>query len=374
VARLPFPQDLLQKLSTLESPLSKRPATPSAALPSKVHRMQFPETSLAPGIEVPVPVFRGSQQASRRPKNPFDSPCLSDDFRNYLPLPATLDPHLEEALLHVLENPGSLVRPRIVLQMALAYGVETARAKDLAIALEYFHTASLLFDDLPCMDDARERRGLPCTHVAYGEAGAILTALALVNRAYALSWKAASGSPQNRQSLVLDYLERRLGVQGLLGGQSLDLHYSQLPHDGETNRQIACGKTVSLIRLTLVLPALLGGASSRELQLIERIATCWGLSYQIADDLKDVLQSASETGKTVARDMLLDRPNTALALGVPAAVKRLNRLIGLGERALNGLLVSRPAVSFLRKLRNDLQSEVARVSEGAAQLTAAARS
>ena len=108
--------------------------------------------------------------------------------------------------------------------------------------------------------------------------------------------------------------------------------------------------------------------------MIERIATCWGLSYQIADDLKDVLQSASETGKTVARDMLLDRPNTALALGVPAAVKRLNRLIGLGERALNGLLVSRPAVSFLRKLRNDLQSEVARVSEGAVQLAAAARS
>ena len=68
-----------------------------------------------------------------------------------------------------------------------------SRAKDLAIALEYFHTASLLFDDLPCMDNASERRGVPCVHLAFGEAGAILAALALINRAYALSWRAVSG-------------------------------------------------------------------------------------------------------------------------------------------------------------------------------------
>jgi geranylgeranyl pyrophosphate synthase len=300
--------------------------------------------------------------------NAFDTTNLGKDFTAFLPLPAKLDPHLEEALRHVLSTPGNLVRPRIVAQMAVAYGIETAPAKDLAIALEYFHTASLLFDDLPCMDDAAERRGLPCTHTVYGEAGAILAALALINRAYALAWRAATRCEPGCQSEALTYLEQRLGVEGLLDGQSLDLHYSSLPHDRETNQRIALGKTVSLIRLSLVFPAILGGASVRERQLLERIATFWGLSYQIADDLKDVLQSPAETGKTSARDGLLDRPNTALALGTDAAVHRLRRLIALGDRTLTRLMVTRPAVYFLGKLRLDLQAEVTRISEEACEL------
>jgi geranylgeranyl pyrophosphate synthase len=300
--------------------------------------------------------------------NAFDNTNLGKDFAGFLPIPAKLDPHLEEALRHVLSTPGNLVRPRIVAHMALAYGLEPTRAKDLAIALEYFHTSSLLFDDLPCMDDATERRGLPCTHTVFGEAGAILAALALINRAYALAWRAAAGCDQSYQAEALTYLEQRLGVEGLLDGQSLDLHYATLPHDRETNQRIAVGKTVSLIRLSLVFPAILGGASARERQLLERIAMFWGLSYQIADDLKDVLQSPAETGKTGARDGLLDRPNTALALGTDAAVQRLQRLIRLGDRTLKHLLLSRPAVYFLGKLRADLQAEATRISEDACEL------
>jgi len=112
---------------------------------------------------------------------------FEEAFSSGLALPGTLDPNFEDALRHVLSNPGSLVRPRLVFQMATAYGMESGDAQDLAVALEYFHTASLLFDDLPCMDNALERRGAPCTHVVFGEDGAILTALALINRAYAHS-------------------------------------------------------------------------------------------------------------------------------------------------------------------------------------------
>ena len=86
-------------------------------------------------------------------------------FTDHLPLPATLEPHLKEALKRVLQNPGSLRRPEIALEVALCYEVPKVIATDLAIALEYFHTASLLFDDLPAMDDAVERRGIPCVHV-----------------------------------------------------------------------------------------------------------------------------------------------------------------------------------------------------------------
>jgi geranylgeranyl pyrophosphate synthase len=300
--------------------------------------------------------------------NVFDATDLGYEFAAYLPMPTKIEPHFEEALRHVLGNPGNLVRPRIVFQMAVAYDLSVDRAKDLAIALEYFHTSSLLFDDLPCMDNALRRRGAPCAHLAFGEAGAILSALALINRAYALVWRVACESPQNRQSQALNYIEHCLGVEGILDGQSLDLNYATLPHDSETTRRIAFGKTVSLIRLTLVLPAILGGASAHELRLLERIAMYWGLSYQIADDLKDVLQGSSETGKTAARDVLLDRPNTAIVLGIPDAVDRLVRLIRLGDKTLDRLLLSMPALAFLGKLRDDLQAEVTRVTQDACEL------
>jgi len=298
---------------------------------------------------------------------------FADAFRTGLPLPATLDSHLEEAIRHVLDNPGSLVRPRMVFQVATAYGLDPAHARDLAIALEYFHTASLLFDDLPCMDNASERRGVPCVHLAYGEAGAILTALALINRAYALIWRAASAATPQVQTHALAYIEQCLGLDGLLNGQSLDLHYATLPHDRETTERVARGKTVSLIRLTLVLPALLGEASPREIQLLERIALYWGLGYQMVDDLKDVLESTAGAGKTVARDLLLDRPNAASAMGIPGAVARLTRFIDLGDKTLHRLLQSRLSLSFLEKLRSDLEEELARVTGSARALSAGAR-
>jgi geranylgeranyl pyrophosphate synthase len=298
---------------------------------------------------------------------------FEDLFRTGLPLSATLDPHFEEALRHVLDNPGSLVRPRMVFQVATAYGLDAAPARELAIALEYFHTASLIFDDLPCMDNASKRRGVPCVHLAFGEAGAILAALAFINRAYALIWRAVLAASPHVQSGALIYIEQCLGLEGLLNGQSLDLHYATLPHIRETTEQVARGKTVSLIRLTLVLPAMLAGASAREIQLLERIAIYWGLSYQMVDDLKDVLESAGEAGKTVARDLLLDRPNVASAMGVPGAVARLTRFIHLGDRTLYRLLQSRSGLSFLERLRSDLEEELARVTGSVCAMPAGAR-
>jgi len=287
---------------------------------------------------------------------------LARAFKTSLPLPKALEPNFEDSLRYVLDNPGSLVRSKLVYQMATAYGMQSDAARELATALEYFHTASLLFDDLPCMDDANERRKALCTHLVFGEDSAILTALALINRAYALTWRAVASCPQNRQNGALAYVERCLGVGGLLNGQSFDLHYAALPHTLETTEHIARGKTVSLIRLTLALPALLGGASQNELRQIDRVALFWGLGYQILDDLKDVLQTSEQSGKTPARDALLARPNTAVAIGVHRAVRRLTRLIDLGDKALARLLAVRPELDFLERLRGELQAELASVT------------
>jgi geranylgeranyl pyrophosphate synthase len=284
-------------------------------------------------------------------------------FSDSMPLPATLEPHLRDALVRVLQNPGSMVRPEIVLEVALGYGLPEGLATDMAIGLEYFHTASLLFDDLPAMDDAAERRGSPCVHIDFGDAGAMLAALALVNRAYALTWRAVAGARSSRHRRALEYVESHLGLDGLLNGQSLDLHFASVPHDQRRTERTAIGKTVSLIRLTLILPAMLGDASENELQLLERIALFWGLSYQIVDDLKDVLQSSRESGKTPLRDFVLGRPNLALTLGIGQAAERLQRLIGLGDRTLDRLVAMRPGVAFLRNLRGELGEEAAKLTE-----------
>jgi geranylgeranyl pyrophosphate synthase len=276
-----------------------------------------------------------------------------------------LDAPLREALKLVLNNHGSLIRPEIVLDLALGYGLDEVAATNLAIGLEYFHTASLLFDDLPAMDDATERRGTPCIHVEFGDSVAMLAALALINRAYALVWRAAAQCAPPQQPKALAFLEHHLGVGGLLHGQSMDLHYGSHAPSRETAEQIAIGKTVSLMRLTLVLPAILGGAPAAELHLLQRIALFWGLSYQIADDLKDVLQSSSESGKTSSRDHSLGRPNIALVLGVEGAVDRLRRFIKIGDRMVARLTQLRPDLCFLEEIRSELDEEAGRLMQSA---------
>jgi geranylgeranyl pyrophosphate synthase len=322
---------------------------------------------MASGRVVEIRDWRGSIHQDLIPAGTHDATMahLLDAFENRSPITKNIEPGLGSALRYLLANPGSMVRPQIVYRIASSYGISDQAATDLAIALEYFHTASLIFDDLPCMDNAKMRRGVPCVHVEFGESTAILAALAIINRAYGLTWRSLAGGKLHLREPALDYLEQHLGTQGLLNGQSLDLNYSRLPHTLDTTELVAQGKTVSLISLTLVLPAMIGGAPSRELQLLQRISTFWGLSYQIVDDLKDVLENSSNSGKTAARDESQDRPNMALAIGVGASINRLLRLLYLGDRNLKLLIELRPSLSFLREFRATLKDQLNRIIEGA---------
>src|SRR6266700_6202236 len=166
-------------------------------------------------------------------------------FHAGLILPHGTEAHLAGALDHTLERPGSMVRAELAFRIASSLGKSEQGSENLAIAIEYFHTASLLFDDLPAMDDAKLRRGMPCAHHVYGEGAAILAALALINRAYSLIWRSVAGLPPETQAAALAYLERYLGIAGLLNGQSQDLHYSRLSRNMYEPQSIAMGKTVS---------------------------------------------------------------------------------------------------------------------------------
>jgi geranylgeranyl diphosphate synthase type II len=288
---------------------------------------------------------------------------LQEAFSRGLPLARDTEEHLAGALTQTLRHPGSMVRAELAYRVAQSFGQSHERAESLAIAIEYFHTASLVFDDLPSMDNATERRGAPCVHHLYGEGSAILAALGLINRAYALVWKAAAELAPDVQERGLAYLERHLGISGVLNGQSQDLHYPDLPSNARIPQQIALGKTVSLIRIPLVLPAILGGATDAEIRRLECLSVYWGLSYQAVDDLKDVLFPGGETGKTGARDAQLNRPNQALADGVTGAFERAGRLMRLGRRVIAGLARRRTSLAFLAESQRRFESELAALSD-----------
>jgi geranylgeranyl diphosphate synthase, type II len=288
---------------------------------------------------------------------------LQEVFSRGLSLAHDTEEHLAGALKQTLRHPGSMVRAELAYRAARSFSQSHERAESLAIAVEYFHTASLLFDDLPSMDNARERRGAPCVHRVHGEGAAILAALGLINRAYALVWKAVAGLPAEVQERGLAYLERNLGIAGVLNGQSQDLHYTELPSCDRVPQQIALGKTVSLIRIPLVLPAILGGATNAEVRRLECLAVYWGLSYQAVDDLRDVLFPDGQTGKSGARDAHLNRPNQALTDGVAGAFERAGRLMRLGRRVIAGLAHRRTSLAFLAESQWRFESELAALSD-----------
>ena len=255
----------------------------------------------------------------------------------HAPVDAGCEPDLREAIGQLAGHPGKLVRARLVLLAAEHHGLEPRAAEKLACAIEFFHTASLAFDDLPCMDDAAVRRGLPCVHRTFGEAAAILAALTLINRGYALAHAALARQPLRVRTTANECISRALGLDGLAGGQAWDLTFARTTRTARLASRIAHQKTSALFSLAIGLPAALARPSEAESRHLHALAVYWGQQFQIADDLSDVLATAIDSGKTTGRDRALTRPNLALALGVPAARARLARLERQAERALDAL-------------------------------------
>ncbi|MBA4138220.1 MAG: farnesyl-diphosphate synthase [Opitutus sp.] len=263
--------------------------------------------------------------------------ALRAALHRHLPAAAQAEPRLVAALAQGAAHPGKLLRGRLVLAAAHRHGLGARRASKIACAVEYFHTSSLLLDDLPCMDDAVVRRGQPCVHRRHGEATAILAALALINRAYALVGEALVTQPLRVRARAVAWLDRSLGLAGLVGGQAWDLAFARSTRSPALVSRIAAGKTGALFVLAVQLPATLARPSRAEQRALDALCIYWGQLYQIADDLSDVTACTAVSGKTSGRDRQLARPNLAVALGSARAQARLVRLSGQAERALTTL-------------------------------------
>lgn len=330
-------------------------------------RLDETETPVG-GLPGPRPV-PPAPPAPPEPLGPEERARVLAAFRDLLPTPGGLEPSLSAVLRDLLDHPGSLARAQLAYTIVRdltgdpAGGPPASGPLDpesslrLAVAVEYFHTASLVFDDLPSMDDASERRGRTCPHVAYGEGPAVLGALALINRAYGLLWSVLARIGPERSGRAAALVEECLGATGILDGQARDLAFDPARSDADDVLRVALGKTVPLVRLSLVLPALVAGAPDGDLERLEELSVAWGLAYQVLDDFKDLAMSREETGKSTSRDRALGRPNLPAVAGRAHAMTRLAALLARSRALVDALERRSPAWRGLRPLASYLDDE-----------------
>jgi len=235
-------------------------------------------------------------------------------------VPCAEDMPLVEAMREAVLCGGKRLRPLLSLAVADLRDAPPGAVLDAACAVEMAHAASLILDDLPCMDDAKERRGQPCTHVRYGVATAVLAAVGLLSEAYRLV--ARNGGERHAHAAVAA-LSDALGMGGLVMGQHLDLTLGDGALTPSLVERVHHMKAGALFILAARLPAVLLDFRPEERAAVEAYALHLGLAFQIGDDLLD----AGEAG----------RPNLADQSNRGAARQRLDAVIRESHAALTPL-------------------------------------
>lgn len=226
-------------------------------------------------------------------------PAVGAALEAHLPIaPSFVNGLFNAAVRQSVFPGGKRLRPILTLIGAELCGGRAGDVMHSAVAVEFVHTSSLIFDDLPCMDDSPERRGNAALHAEYGEAMAVLVAISFLNSAYRLVTLDYEGRPAAAM-LAIDELVDCIGPAGMIGGQALDLTSPDSP------TSVINLKTSSLIRVALRLGAINAGASADELTALSRFAELLGDAYQMSDDLIDAVQDGVTNGSLakLSRDL-----------------------------------------------------------------------
>ncbi|HET6374127.1 MAG TPA: polyprenyl synthetase family protein [Candidatus Polarisedimenticolia bacterium] len=247
---------------------------------------------------------------------------------------------VHDAMAYGLLSPGKRIRPILCLGVAQMYRVEIRRILPAACALEMVHTASLLLDDLPSMDDAPQRRGRASCHVVFGESTAILAAVGLLSHAFDVLARGSEGdrTRDRVRCLVAGRLAAAIGPDGLIGGQAADLETTRRarggagPVDLTTLEFVHSHKTGSLFIASAAIGAELAGATLHELEALEGYARNLGLAFQITDDLIDAVGDARKAGKPVRSDQ--DKTTFVTLCGVEGARSLAADLVRAAESEL----------------------------------------
>ncbi|HXK09449.1 MAG TPA: polyprenyl synthetase family protein [Vicinamibacteria bacterium] len=240
---------------------------------------------------------------------------------------------VEAAAESSLFAPAKRLRPILSLLAAELLRGDPEAVVPAACAVEMVHTASLILDDLPCMDDAATRRGRPSCHVAHGEATAVLAAFALLNRAFEVLAEGWPGGPDAAgRGRAASELARAIGFDGMIAGQSADLATTERVIDFPTLEFIHSRKTGALFTASAAIGAMAARARPSELASVVAYAKNLGLAFQIVDDLIDATGGTAEAGKDVGKD--LKKTTFVSFSGVEGARALARELIAASQAAL----------------------------------------
>ena len=221
----------------------------------------------------------------------------------YLPEETGYQKTLFQAINYSMTAGGKRLRPLLMQETYKLFGGSGKLAEPFMAAIEMIHTHSLIHDDLPAMDNDEYRRGRKTTHIVYGEAMAILAGDALLNLAYETAAQAFELEPGNTAiGKALAVMAKKTGITGMIGGQSVDVEQSGKELDQGQLDFIYRLKTSALIECSMMVGAILAGASEKEVEMIESVASDVGLAFQIQDDILDVTSTSQVLGKPVNSD------------------------------------------------------------------------
>ena len=223
---------------------------------------------------------------------------------SYLPAEEGHQKTIFEAMNYSVKAGGKRLRPILMREVYRLFGGQGKEIEPLMAAIEMIHTSSLIHDDLPCMDNDEYRRGKKTTHVVYGEAMAILAGDALLTYAFETAAKALDIEPQNPGiGKAIRILSAKAGIYGMVGGQTVDVE-SENTCDMTKEKLdfIYRLKTSALIEASMMIGAVLAGATGSEQKIVEAVASKVGLAFQIQDDILDVTSTMEVLGKPIGSD------------------------------------------------------------------------
>jgi len=262
------------------------------------------------------------------------SEAVDGRLSDLLPVASESGETLVSAMRAAVLSPGKRMRPALVLLVVHAFGRETESAVDVACVPELVHAASLVLDDLPCMDDAALRRGHPALHRQFGEAVAILAAFALLARAQALlptALAAAGVAPAHRAGLQQDFAAV---VGALCRGQEADLRLAGAAADLSALERIHAQKTGALFEYAALLGSVVAGVRGAVLEAVLAFARNLGLAFQVSDDILDARGEGGRLGKATGRDAALGRTTFVSVFGVAGSETLRDELIATARQAL----------------------------------------
>lgn len=242
-------------------------------------------------------------------------------LKKQLPEKEGYQARIMEAMEYSLMAGGKRLRPMLMIETYKLFGGQDDLVEYFMAAIEMIHTYSLVHDDLPAMDDDEYRRGRKTTHVVYGEAMGILTGDALLNYAFETASEAFAAYPDKSIEIgkALQVLAKKAGIYGMIGGQVVDVESVGSAVPKEVLDFIYELKTSALIESSMMIGAILAGASEKDVQTIEQIAKLVGIAFQIQDDILDVTSTTEVLGKPVLSDEKNDKSTYVTLVGLENA-------------------------------------------------------